>query len=285
MTISSLITLSVLTLNIWGLPGVGPLGMAPKKQQRLQGICQDLQRASAENSGWDVVLLQEVWLKEDRKYLSNCGFSQAVDLNDPNLFLDSGLLVLSKHPVIQSHRLTYPPLPLSPDVLDDGEALVKKSAVLVEIQHPDYGKLWFANTHLISFYAEGEADQYQERRKQQFMAFVAWSKRLAGGSPLVLGGDWNFGEHNPVLWDVKNRLIPDFVVSAEAAKQSTLSSDNTFQEDDQGRVDHVFASSHFQSLRGELAMHRRVKDQGGEFNLSDHFGWTEYFGLRAPNKP
>lgn len=285
MTVSGMIALSVLTLNIWGLPGVGPLGMAPKKKERLQGICQELKRAAASTQGWDIVMLQEVWLQEDRSALASCGYPLAVDLNDSKVWLDSGLLILSKFPVQKMHRLTYPALPLSPDVLEDGEALVKKSAVLIKIEHPQMGPVWAGNTHLISYYAEGEADQYQERRKQQFSAFVQWAKERAGDEPLIIGGDWNFGAHNTNLWAEKNRLLPDFVVSSEAAHQSTLSAENTFQEKDQGRVDHLFASSHFQAEGGELAMHRRLKGPEGEFNLSDHFGWTEIYSLQISSRP
>ena len=285
MTVSGMIMLSVLTLNIWGLPGVGPLGMAPKKKERIQGICRELKRSAAENHGWHIVLLQEVWLQEDRSALARCGYPLSVDLNDSKLWLDSGLLILSKYPIQRMHRLTYPALPISPDVLEDGEALVKKSAVLVQVEHPLVGPLWVGNTHLISYYAEGEADQYLERRKQQFSSFVQWAKQLAGDQPLIVGGDWNFGEHIPDLWAEKNQLLPDFVVSSEAALQSTLSSENTFQEKDQGRVDHLFASAHFQAEGGELAMHRRLKGPEGEFNLSDHFGWSEVYSLKASPRP
>jgi len=275
MTSAGFVIISILTLNIWGLPGKLTL----LKQERVQGICKELKRAAANPEGWDAVMLQEVWLKEDRRTLSQCGYRESVDLNANLKLIDSGLMFLSKHRLKNAKRLTYPRIPIAPGVAEEGEALVRKSANFVEMIHPEAGTIVLANTHLVSYYAEGELDKYQSTRRSQFQKFAKWIKKLAGERPVIIGGDWNFGSQNQELWSENNRHFSDFIVSKESEKETTLSSENSFQEKDQDRVDHIFASSHFDSVDGRLAMREPIEAQGKLVNLSDHFGWTETFSL------
>lgn len=275
MLTAKTILLSVLTLNIWGLPGEKNLGIAPFKGSRLQGICRELKKGK-----WDAVLLQEVWQKEDRKALSQCGYPFSQDSNDPEKLIDSGLLILSRYPIKKSLRLTYPPLDLDPSVLEEGEALARKSADLIQMEHPEAGPVWLANTHLVSFYGEGSFDKYLEVRRQQFLSFVNWVKENIQDDPVIVGGDWNFGAHNPELWREKEAVLYDFKASRESEEFTTLSAENIFQKEDQGRVDHLFASRHFDPLQGNLSMHERISFLGFWINLSDHFGWTEQFLLK-----
>lgn len=285
MAISATIIISVLTLNIWGLPGVGSFKLAPLRRERVRGICQELKRAAEDPYGWDAVMLQEVWLKEDRRKLSRCGYREVMDLNDPILLMDSGLLFLSKHPLRNGKRLTYPAIPIGPDVVEDGESLVRKSANAVEMLHPQAGRVFLGNTHLVSYYAEGEQDQYQTTRRKQFLSFAKWIKKIAGNNPVVVGGDWNFGPQNHELWSEKEKNFSDFIVSQESEKETTLSSDNSFQEEDQDRVDHLFASGQFNSVRGRLEMNQPIKVNGKLVNLSDHYGWSETFSLKMASPP
>ena len=155
MFASKTILLSVLTLNIWGLPGGKQLGLAPFKESRVQGICRELKKGQ-----WDAIFLQEAWQKEDRQFLKTCGYPYSLDSNDPRLAIDSGLLILSRYPLHKAQRLTYPPLDLDASVLEEGEALARKSADLVQMEHPEAGPVWLANTHLVSYYGEGVLDKY-----------------------------------------------------------------------------------------------------------------------------
>jgi len=272
--VSKTILISVLTLNIWGLPGGKNLGLAPFKEGRLRGICEELKKGK-----WDAVFLQEVWQLEDRKMLSQCGYPHFLDFNDPKLPIDSGLLILSRYPLEKAQRLTYPPLDLDSSILEEGEALARKSADLVQMTHPEVGSLWLANTHLVSYYGEGALDKYFEVRRQQFVSFVDWMKERVQDSPVVIGGDWNFGAHTPELWKEKESGLAGFQASKESENFTTLSKDNVFQKEDQGRVDHLFASNHFEPVKGTLSMHHRIRWLGLSINLSDHFGWTEEFQL------
>jgi exonuclease III len=182
------------------------MGLAPFKNQRIQGICAELKKASQSPNGWDAVMLQEVWSERDRRKLSRCGYPYKTDLNQSKLLVDSGLMLLSKHPLKQSKRLTFPVLPVGPDVLEDGEALAKKSANLVKMVHPQAGEIWLANTHLVSYYAEGEQDKYKPIRKKQFIQFAKWVSSIVQEMPVIVGGDWNFGIHEPDLWSARSGI-------------------------------------------------------------------------------
>lgn len=279
MLASQTVLLSILTLNIWGLPGGGDLGLAPFKKGRLQGICQELKQTK-----WDAVFLQEVWQEDDREKLSNCGYPFILDSNDTKAIIDSGLLILSRHPLKEAQRLIYPPLDLDSSVLEEGEALARKSADLVRLEHPEVGSIWLANTHLVSYYGEGALDKYHEVRRQQFVSFVNWVKSVVKEEPVIVGGDWNFGAHNLELWKEKDLGLVDFTASKESEELTTLSKDNVFQKEDQGRVDHLFASQHFEAIEGSLSMQNPISYLGFPINLSDHFGWTEKFRLKAKSE-
>jgi len=280
MGTAELILISVLTLNIWGLPRAGFKVLSPLREERVKELCQKLKKAAATPEGWDVVFLQEVWVKEDREILSKCGYSESVDLNEKDRLLDHGLMILSRYPLSASTRLTYPALRFDSESGENGEFFARKSAIAAKLSHPKAGELWVSNTHLVSFYDEESRDKFYDSRRLQFTLFANWSKQLAGKLPLIVGGDWNFGPHNKGLWVEKENLFSGFVSAREGEKICTISKSNTFQSEDLGKLDHIMASTHFVSVRGGLAMEEPVRDSNqNEFHISDHFGWTEVFGL------
>src|SRR5262245_41735337 len=101
--------LEVVTLNVWGLPDFPFRKLSPHRSERIEAIREELFRQSAHPEGLDVVLLQEAWLRRDRELLKNSGYPYSVDLEDRLKPLDSGLLILSRHPVVggSSARLKY----------------------------------------------------------------------------------------------------------------------------------------------------------------------------------
>ena len=84
-------TLSVLTLNIWGLPGI----LANDKRKRIQAICQALCGIK-----YDVICLQEIWTKSDykeiKKNITEC-FPYHYYVHSG--LLGSGLCIFSKWPM------------------------------------------------------------------------------------------------------------------------------------------------------------------------------------------
>lgn len=275
MANAGLILVSVLTLNIWGLPDIGFKILSPLRKERVAAICAKLKEASARRNGWDIVLLQEVWVEKDRRNLQKCGYPFYAEVEDGSLPLDTGLLVLSKYKIIETERLTYPALLRFNLSEEDGESFARKSALLVKIEHPGIGNLWVANTHLVSQYSQTN-DVYESSRRRQFIAFAEWASSMAGKEPLILGGDWNFGPRMP-LWSLIEIHLKGFSQGTATLNACTICPPNTMHTVNEGKVDHLFGSSHFSKVEGRQAMTEPMILPDLTMSLSDHFGWEATF--------
>lgn len=240
-------------------------------------ICSRLKTAAAQDNGWDVVLLQEVWVESDRKNLQKCGYPFSADVEDYSQPLDTGLIILSKHKILETSRLTYPALPKINLSEEDGESFARKSAMIVRIDHPKAGPIWVANTHLVSQYSKVN-DVYQTARKQQFSRFVEWSRYQAGKEPLLIGGDWNFGPKMP-LWPLIAELVPDFSQGPQSENSCTICPPNTMHTENEGKVDHLFGSRHWKVEKANQAMVEPLVLPDLKMSVSDHFGWETQFTL------
>lgn len=268
MANAGLMLLQVLTFNIWGVPDVGFQVVSPLREERIAAICERLREGD-----WDVVLLQEAWIAKDRRSLEKCGYKYIVDMDNARMAIDSGLMILSKHPVQEKDRLTYP---TSTSLSTDGEDLARKSAIIAKIQLPD-GPVWVANTHLVSNY-DKKNDKYLGRRRRQLEAFAAWAKRKAGSEPLVVGGDLNIDLKDP-LWKDVGEQFKGFVEAPESAKACTLCPPNTMHRENEGKVDHLLASPGSEAKQGAVAMEKLLDHDGLKISLSDHLGWGTTFAL------
>lgn len=266
------ILLHVLTLNIWGLPDVGFHVLAPLRSERVTAICESLKDESRRENGWQIILLQEAWLAEDRKKLKACGYRYSVDLEDPSRLLDSGLLILSRYPIGKSARLIFSAPPTAD--FQDGESFARKGAIIASVQHPA-GPIWIANTHLISQYSQTH-DTYFETRKRQFLSFYKWATDTVGNEPLILGGDFNFGPGNE-LWTILEETLLGFSEAAESKLNCTICPPNTMHKENEGKVDHLFASSPFKAVAGSQAFTSPVPISDFSIHVSDHFGWQTTF--------
>ena len=105
-----------MTWNIWDIPG------SHARDGRLTRIAAALKAIAADPDGPDVVLLQEVWSARRRPLLRST-YPHAAEaeqywrnpmnwlagplewLRDRHLTIDSGLMTLSRHPVLEIRRL------------------------------------------------------------------------------------------------------------------------------------------------------------------------------------
>lgn len=271
--------LTIVTLNLWGLPDLGFRVLAPLREERVAKVCEILRTQYDKSDGWDVVLLQEVWVLEDRDKLAKCGFPHVVDMENRRVPLDSGLLVLSRFPVQDKRRLTYP-APGGIPTSSDGEDIANKSAIAARLSHPSGRFFWIANTHLISVY-DYEKDVYAERRRQQLRAFARWAIRLADKEPLIVGGDLNIRPQD-MLWKDVTDAFKGFVEAPEAVKACTICPPNTNHRVNEGKVDHLLASAPATARDGKVAFDELLEVEDVKVSLSDHFGWATWFEWPAP---
>ena len=154
--------LDVLTLNTWGLP-------TPVAWDR-RGRMPDIAQLVTEDAP-DVVGLQEVW--RGALHLLD------LDLVRPDLAGDSGLALVTPHPVLRRSATAY-------DEASGSDRLKRKGVLATQIDLPDAGPSWIVVTHL---QASDSAEAAQIRADQVDTLLRATSDEQG---PAVLMGDFNF---------------------------------------------------------------------------------------------
>ncbi|OFZ79471.1 MAG: hypothetical protein A2583_03470 [Bdellovibrionales bacterium RIFOXYD1_FULL_53_11] len=128
---------------------------------------------------YDVVALQEVLTKKQVATMrSTRGFKfRAIgpSLKDRNI--NSGLLVLSKWPIIRKKTMVF-------SYCDGFECLASKGAMLVTIDVPSLGKIDVLNTHLNSIHDAA-------LRKSQLGELLRFVRKYNTVNPLLALGDFN----------------------------------------------------------------------------------------------
>ena len=272
------VELRVLTYNVYAKPD---LTETRHTFERLDLICDQLKAGS-----WDIVLLQEAWTKGGRQVLSNCGYPHVMDLSqtgsrDKEGHLGSGLLILSRWPLGQQKRFVLTRPVGFKATFKHGEALVRKSLYLAQVQLPEGKRVWVGNTHLVANYCSkadfSKCSSYQKTRARQLEQLAHKIFDTVKNDPVILGGDFNMGEH-PVSRDIGWQQFPSrfvgFHQAPHGAEVQTSCASNSFKDKDNGKIDHIFASSQLGIDHGALAFEQAVKlRHGGTSHLSDHYGW------------
>lgn len=199
--------LAVLTYNVKGLPWP----VATGRDRPLKAIAARLAALRREGRQPQVVVLQEVFTDQAREIAARAGYAWHVHgpyarpapgvaaaaggqwhLGEtaPAL-LDSGLAILSDHPVTSVVRAPFPE-----GACAGFDCLAAKGVLLVTLAVPGIGEVAVATTHLNSRKASG-ADF--ERTHQAYARQVAFletflARHRRADVPLVLAGDFNRGK-------------------------------------------------------------------------------------------
>ncbi|KAG2230775.1 hypothetical protein INT48_001677 [Thamnidium elegans] len=166
-------TLSVLSLNCWGLNIV-----SKERKFRLHAIAD---RISLED--YDIVALQEIWMRDDFEYMKA---KVATKLPFTKYFssgtLGSGLAILSRFPILSSTYLKFT-LAGRPLKILQGDFYVGKGCGSVCVDHPEIG--------LLHACYDGK-DEYEAQRITECWQ-IANSVRVsaAQGRHVILAGDFN----------------------------------------------------------------------------------------------
>ncbi|MEK7691612.1 MAG: endonuclease/exonuclease/phosphatase family protein [Bdellovibrionota bacterium] len=252
------ILVDVWTYNVWGLPE--PLADNPNR--RAAEICRQLVAGPSP----DVLLVQEAWYPSIRKiFKTKCGFPHVLDLDRRFRagWFDSGLLILSKYPILESRRLTY--LENGSPWAVDGEFETQKGAIAALVEFPDSLKIWVANTHLVARYSATD-DGYLSQRTQQAATFFSWATRISGHLPLILGGDLNFDPTRDADSQETWRTLIAALPEIEGPDQSDPTAETYPGE---GKIDHLFGNSLARQVSGDVYCR--------DSPLSDHFAWRSLF--------
>ena len=285
-----LTALTLLTFNFWGLPDVGTLSLSLLKEERAQVLCEKI-KVLSEQRKIDVIALQEVWDRKDRKTLSDCGFDYAVDLNDGLRMIDNGLLILSRYPLAETPplKVTYEK-PAQGDLSHfDGESMADKAVIVARFQLPDGTTFVVGDTHLISNYTHyPEYDPYEHLRNQEFKLAVDTITRFksAPTEPAFLLGDFNTGPtvdgRKNLHW---NELASQLIYDRTKESVCTVCSENPFQDGSNDRMDFVFSlPGAFLVLKSESRQFDRLETLLPQVTgyLSDHYAWEATYSIAKP---
>jgi hypothetical protein len=272
-------TVAIATLNLWALPGFGTVVSSPIGPERVNAFCAEISRSDLR-----IVTLQEVWNAVDRDLLGReCGFPYSADLEDRTLPIDSGLMILSRDPILERFRLTYPELRgVLGAGFGSGEGMARKSALYAKVLTAA-GVIWIGNTHVTADYpGSPDARLYDRVRAEQLRLFVSKARQISerDGVPFVLGGDWNtapvVGGRQDSRYQVLKSLLPE-ASSQLVSVQCTYCGDNSYHSTDEGKLDYLVAIG----AGIEVKSSARAFDQPArlipgselEFHFSDHYGW------------
>jgi endonuclease/exonuclease/phosphatase family metal-dependent hydrolase len=206
-------TLSVLTYNVKGMPWPA----ASDRPADLAEIGQRLQGMRRRGTNPQVVVLQEAFTDEARAIGHIAGYRHIVsgpaagDVSDVTMtgadrhfageaswwlgetigtFVNSGLQILSDHPVIRIRRIVFPRFACA-----GSDCLANKGALLVTLRLPDGSPIDVLTTHLNSRFSSGasEARSLQAYRRQAELLSGFVNQWHDPAVPLVAAGDYNVG--------------------------------------------------------------------------------------------
>lgn len=242
----------VLSFNVWGLPHTPHFAARMGALQAFVASCE-----------FDVVALQELWLWQDRdeviaaarrggRLVHSYYFRHGVGVPGWPNQCGSGLLVLSRHPVVDAAflRFSVNGLPYRFDHLD---GVSGKGVGLVRLAVPGVvAPVDVYVTHLVSVYTPSglpgpvHEDTYRAHRVTQAYELAKFVRATRQGDLVVLAGDFNSPHSSLCLRLARNisGLVDSFEAMGVRPGPTFSAPDNGFAELERGlRLDHVLFST------------------------------------------
>lgn len=162
--------LNLITYNVFGLPF--PIKLKDKKRFKL--IARSLNAISS-----DIVALQETFSKQSKSLAKLQNFPYLAYGNPPKKFqfIDSGLITLSKYPILRVKRLVF-------KACTGFDCFSRKGALLTTIKVPSIGEIDIYNTHLNA----GKNKKVKYTQLEQLYKFI---RKYSSNRPAVILGDFN----------------------------------------------------------------------------------------------
>jgi len=160
----------VMSYNIWGLP-------VPIKLKH-PGIARIAQALPYYNP--DVVAFQETFTKraDILAHVKEYPFvSYGPHVKKGITFLSSGLLTISKYPIVKTQSMVY-------SHCTSFDCFASKGVLLTTILHPQYGEIDFYNTHT-------NAGKSKKVKWSQLAELLLFIQKTNQGNPIILSGDMN----------------------------------------------------------------------------------------------
>ncbi|CAF1068594.1 unnamed protein product [Didymodactylos carnosus] len=254
-------SIQFLTQNLW----LTNTGRPPKrKAERIQDFLFHINK-------FDILALQEVFLFGDGGWFVNSALNKQIildhakkmnfhyiDTPKPSLFCqDSGLLILSRYPIVESHFKRFQNCSLS-------EWINNKGVLHAKIQLPNDKRLHVITTHLDAHQSSIRQLQIEELKEN----LKSWlTKEEQENDPVILCGDWNIdsilGEESYV--NMMNTL-PDFDHIFDNTKQHPI----TFPLNN-ACLDHILISRKYVKSISQCNI-EELRGFESQQPISDHYG-------------
>ena len=223
--------LRIATLNAWALPW--PLAETPSA--RVRAIGRELGSMEL-----DAIGFQEVWTPKARRLLIEAGERAGLGHAwHPESTLQGGLLVLSRHPILQGRFEAFQ-LRGHPERPLQGDYFGGKGYARLSLRVGDQN-LTLIDTHLHARYPSDTDHEYRSHRTGQIVQTALALREIH--EPLVVLGDFNLRERTPE-YEVLTGLSGLRDVAAELdQRQATVQSDNPYRlgsRKPDRRIDYVF---------------------------------------------
>jgi len=273
--------LRILTLNCWGLPDIvtkvvyrrynNPTISGgrkwPKRTQRIASIAEKL-------DSYDVVCLQEVWIKEDQDLFSSICKEKGLQYShvfSSGIIGSSGLQIISRYPIreVFFHRYRVNGSIIR---LDHGDYHAGKGFGFARIAISDTQTISVIVTHTIARYCV-EDDTYHADRLSQIWELVRFLQLTnQPNEPVFVVGDMNSRPDSVEysMFTQVGKLVDAFDVSTSKAQSSQSI---TSMDEDPQRIDYIF----FRKCNGWKLTDNRIVLNDNRILYSDHFGVAATF--------
>lgn len=284
--------IKVLNYNVHGLPVAKNFENKTKKgdKGRFRYIGKELYRKQI-TEGLDVVLLQEAFIKESALIIEHARFPYVVKgPKDKMRLLNSGLYVLSRHPILDVKKVTYKSTGSKTCASEDCFASKAMMAVLIQ-PVADKPPVWILNTHM---QAGSEND---EVRIRQITGVAQKIRQISENNLVVYAGDFNFKPNRHPSYDyfqsqfsffadigVTCLLMADPNCVLDVGKKNDGSIDGRYSD-----VNDLFKSNHDRQFYSTNAVNNYTlkpiyvgrgfdtKVEGGF--LSDHWSFEAHYSI------
>jgi sphingomyelin phosphodiesterase 2 len=256
--------LRLLTLNTWGAP------YAKSIPSRMVAIARHILQLSP-----DIVCLQEVFLPDMRDLiLRELSAVYPYHQSYTNGLLGSGLLTLSKYPIIDANFLSFR-LSGKPEDIKHGDYYVAKGVGMARIQTPN-GVLDVYNVHPHAQYEPQEDNEYAVYTHAQLYETVRFVHAHSPANPTVLCGDFNTQPHQLGYRIVTSGgLFYDAFFALNPHEQRiTFDAQNPYVASESQCLDYVF-------LKGKLTADSVTLCFTETFQNADYLAYTDHYGLLA----
>lgn len=220
--------MKVLTFNIWGAP------YAKKRSARIEAIAKKVKTLDP-----DILLFQEVYLPNNRKELIELLKNIWEHYHYfPSSLVGSGLLTMSKYPIMDAHFHKFR-MQGKPDDLLHGDYYAGKGIGLTRINTID-GMIDVYNCHTHAQYDPDNDNEYAVYTETNLYEVARFIDSNSGASPVVLGGDLNT-RPDQAGYRIVSQLgsLVDSYYYLHSHYPSTLSNDNPYTDSMNQCLDYV----------------------------------------------